>query len=203
MFDQLGTWVVDAAMTPWAFVVLFVLIIIDAVFPAVPSESILISLSSVYIGERPVLLAALFATGYIACWLGDNLAFWVGGRSWMQNNPITRRPRIVRLLEWAKKELFRHGSSIIIAGRFIPGGRIAIHVACGMVGFSARRFRGVTLISALAWTMYSVLIGTVAGAWFADNQVLGVVIAVILGMALGPVVDRVVRAVTGISSPDG
>jgi membrane-associated protein len=41
---------------------------------------------------------------------------------------------------WAQRALDQHGARLIIACRFIPGGRTAVTLTCGLIGFPGRRF---------------------------------------------------------------
>lgn len=193
MFKAIEAWITSAAYTPWAFVVLATLILIDALIPIVPSESIVIALASIYVHDRQWLLVILAVWAGVFCWLGDNLAYRVGQSRWLHDNRLTRRAKVAKALDWARGELRRRGSTIVIVGRFIPGARIAINVTCGIVGHPRRAFRLATLASATLWATYSCVIGAVAGVWFEQHKLVGIGAAIVLGMVLGPVVDQILR----------
>ncbi len=183
--------------------ILALLIIIDAVFPAVPSESIVISLSAIYITANWIWIPLLFVISVAAAWLGDNIAYQIGTWEKLQDNALVKRPKIAKALEWSKDQLEERGATIIIVGRFIPGVRIAINVMCGVLKFPRRRYFGIVLASSSVWATYSCVIGAVAGAWFEEHKLVGVMVAVCLGVVLGPLVDWILRktVLRGTSSP--
>ena len=54
-----------------------------------------------------------------------------------------------------------------------------------------------TALSAVAWGSYSVGIGALAGAWFEDHHLLGVMVAIGIAVLIGIVVDRIITLVRG------
>ena len=64
-------------------------------------------------------------------------------------------------------------------------------MAAGAVGFPARRFVGYAAIAAVAWALWSVLLGVAAGAVLHDRPLLAVVVGVVVGTLLGLGVDAV------------
>lgn len=193
LMDQLVQFLYGAAVSPIAYLVLAVLIIGDAVLPILPSESLVIGMSSVLVHTRPWFLLLVWAVSLCAAWVGDNLAYSLGRTRLLSENRFTRRPRVKAVLDWSRDMLERRGSTIIIVGRFIPVARIAVNMMAGAAGFGRRRFMTIVFISSGLWASYSVVIGALAGQWFHEHPILGVVIAVAFGMILGPAVDWVLR----------
>ena len=66
-------------------------------------------------------------------------------------------------------------------------------MTAGAVGYSRRRFMGLTAIAAVTWGCYSALIGIGAGAWLHDHTLVAVAVGVVGGLAIGLVVDWVLR----------
>lgn len=200
MVEQLTDFIISASTSPLSYLVIGLLTIIDAVFPAVPSESLVISMASVLAPTRPGLLAVLFVVAAVCAWIGDNLAFFIGRAPAVRNSRLLQRASIHRGLEWSRTKLFERGTVVIVVGRFIPGARIAINVACGIVGYSRRRFMMVVTASSMLWAGFSVGVGSLAGAWFEAHPLVGILLAVTLGMVLGPLIDWVLRR-TVLRSP--
>jgi membrane protein DedA with SNARE-associated domain len=105
-----------------------------------------------------------------------------------------RRPRAQRSFAWASAELGRRAASLLLVGRFLPIGRVAVNLAAGTTGYPRRRFVALSALAGSAWGAYSVGIGALAGAWFADNQLLGVAVAIGTAVLVGVAVDRVLTA---------
>ncbi len=194
MFNHLVDTILAAAFSPWAFLVLGTLTIVDALFPIVPSESIVISMAALFSAQNKPLLIILFVVAATCAWIGDNLAYSIGRTKWLQNSSLLHRPKIAAAMEWSRKELSTRGATIIIVGRFIPGVRIAINIVCGIIGYDRKRYMGVVCASASLWAGYSVVIGSIAGVWFHHHPLLGVSLAVLLGVILGPVIDWGIRS---------
>ena len=69
-------------------------------------------------------------------------------------------------------------------------------MTAGAVGYSRRRFMGLTAIAAVTWGCYSALIGIGAGAWLHDHTLVAVAVGVVGGLAIGLVIDWVLRKLT-------
>jgi hypothetical protein len=58
---------------------------------------------------------------------------------------------------------------VIIVCRFIPGGRTAVTLTCGLTGYQRRRFVIATAIAAVIWALYAFFIGRLGGKAFEDK----------------------------------
>jgi membrane protein DedA with SNARE-associated domain len=52
---------------------------------------------------------------------------------------------------------------VIIVCRFIPGGRTAVTLTCGLTGYQRRRFVIATAIAAVIWALYAFFTGRLGG----------------------------------------
>src|SRR5215218_7151416 len=146
--------------SPVSFVVALLVPLLDAIVPAFPSETAVIALgvaSGSGIGVGTALLVTLAALG---AFLGDNLSYWLGRRYGARVADRALRGEKGRARrEWAERTLERHGAMIIIVCRFIPGGRTAVTLTAGIVGYRRRRFVAATGVAALIWANYAFWIG--------------------------------------------
>jgi membrane-associated protein len=96
------------------------------VLPIVPSEAV-------------VIAASILATrGEVSIWLVALAAAAAARR-------LFRSPKAKHRLTWAGEALERHGATIIVVARFVPGGRTATTFTAGIVGLARavrRRRRG-------------------------------------------------------------
>jgi membrane-associated protein len=167
----------------------------DALIPLVPSETAVIALGVATAGSadpRAVVLVLLAASG---AFLGDNAAYLLGRRF----GPAAARrvfagERGARRRAWAERSLQRFGARMIIGCRFIPGGRTAITLTCGMVGFSQRRFVVATAFAAVIWASYAFLIGRLGGKAFEDQPWLGLLLALGATVVISAAIEAVRRA---------
>jgi membrane-associated protein len=177
----------DAALS---YLIAFLLPALDAVLPVVPSETAIITLGVATAGSadpRIALLAAVAAAGAFA---GDSLSYLIGRRF----GPAAERrflssPRGQAGRRWAEKSLARRGMMLVIACRFIPGGRTAVTLTCGLVGYQYRRFALGTAIAATLWVLYAFLIGRLGGRVFEDSSWAALLLALGVAAALAAVVE--------------
>jgi membrane protein DedA with SNARE-associated domain len=138
------------------------------------------------------VLVALAAFG---AFLGDNAAYLIG--RWF-GPAVDRRlfagERGERRRAWAQRSLARYGTWLIIACRFIPGGRTAVTVTCGVVGYSRRRFMTATAIAGIVWAGYAFALGRLGGKTFEHQPWLGLLLALGLALAVTALVEGGRRA---------
>lgn len=197
MFAAVIETILAMAASPWVLVVLFACCVIDGFFPPIPSESLVIALTSLSIsGEAPnIIWIAMVAA--LGAFVGDNIAYLIGTKLPIHRFRIFRSRRGQKTLAWAEHALARRGAVFILAARYVPIGRVAVNMTAGAVGYPYRRFVFVAGIAAVMWAGYSVLLGVSAGAFLHDHPIIGVVVGVVLGVAIGFVVDFIVRKILG------
>jgi membrane protein DedA with SNARE-associated domain len=66
---------------------------------------------------------------------------------------------------------------LIIVCRFIPGGRTAVTLTCGLIGYQRRRFVTATAIAAVIWALYAFFAGRLGGKTFEDKPWAGLLAA--------------------------
>ena len=134
--------IVDAVSgSDWSYLIVFVIAMLDAFFPVVPSEATAIAAGVVAgtggLSVELVILAA--ALGAIA---GDNICF-IGGHFLGErlNQRFFQGEKGKKRVAWARKMLDERGGYIIVVARFIPGGRTVTTFTAGFVdGMPWRRF---------------------------------------------------------------
>jgi hypothetical protein len=83
---------------------------------------------------------------------------------------------------------------MIIGCRFIPGGRTAITLTCGLVGYPRRRFAVATAVAAVIWASYAFLIGRLGGRAFEDQPWLGLLLALGVTVVVSVAIEAARRA---------
>lgn len=177
----------------WAYPLLLAFCTFDAVIPALPSETALIT-GGILAADGAMLLGWVIVMAAIGSFLGDNLAYWIGrsaedrARRW-----IARGEKGRRRLEWAQRELTEHGGPLVIVARFIPGGRTATMISCGVLHFPYRQFLVFDIIGAILWASINTLIGYLGGQAFADNTIAAFALSFGVALAVAGVVELVRR----------
>lgn len=194
IFDALAAadaFLVDAAASPWMLPVLALVCLIDAVFPPVPSEVVLLSAVAVTWVSQPQAIVVVVIAATLGAWAGDNLAYVLGRRLGMTPFPWLRGGRRAAAVERVRSEFHRRPESIILTGRFVPVARVLVNLTAGAARLPYRRFVVLSLASATAWASVSALLAVLVGALVTTQPLLGTTIAVAIALTGGVVVDRV------------
>jgi membrane protein DedA with SNARE-associated domain len=180
-----------AALT---YLIAFAIPALDAIFPVLPGETVVIALGVTTAGSADPRIALLVACAAAGAFLGDNLCYFLGRRF----APVVQRrffgtPKGKRTRDWAQRSLARFGPQLIVVCRFIPGGRTAVTLVCGLTGYPRRRFIPATALAAVIWALYAFFIGRLGGRAFEDNPWAGLLIALGASLAIGAVIEVVRR----------
>lgn len=192
--DILNELIMQAIASPWLYLVLFAVTVIDGFFPPVPSETVLVAAAAVAAstGDGDLLLLGLVAA--VGAAIGDNLAFLIGRRLGTSRFAWMRRPRVVTAFAYAQRALDRRSATLILGARYIPVGRVAVNMSAGALGFPWRRFLPLSLIAGASWSVFSLAIGLLAGAWIKDQPLLSALLGIGVALVIGVVIDRIAAA---------
>jgi membrane protein DedA with SNARE-associated domain len=189
MFNQFTQFVASAS--GWAYAIVSLLALLDAILPVVPSETAVITGGVVAASGRLSLpLVVAFATA--GAMAGDNAAYLIGrrfGRAF--TNRFFRSEKARQKIDWAQRQLRERGGQLIMIGRFIPGGRTAVTLAAGMLHYRWRRFVAFDAVAALVWALYAALLGYFGGRAFEHAAWKGLLLALTVGFVIGGIVEAV------------
>jgi len=189
--DIINDLIMQAVASPWLYLVLFAVTVIDGFFPPVPSETVLIAAAAVAASGGDVDVLLLGVVGGLGAVVGDNIAYRLGRAVGTDRFAWMRRPRVTAAFDTAGRALAGGGAGLILGARYIPVGRVAVNMTAGAVRYPWRRFLPLSAISGLTWAAYSTIIGLVAGNWLKGNPLLSVVIGVGIALTIGVVIDRI------------
>jgi membrane protein DedA with SNARE-associated domain len=167
---------------------------LDALIPVLPSETAVITLGVTTAGSADPRIAALVTLAAAGAFLGDNAAYLLGRRFGpaIEKRVFAGR-RGERRRAWAERGLHRYGARIIVACRFIPGGRTAVTVTCGLVGYPHRRFARAAACAGALWAGYAFFLGRLGGKAFADRPWAGLLLALGLALAVSALAEAARR----------
>lgn len=154
-------WAADWAA--WAYLLIAALVLVDAVLPVVPGETVLLA-GGVLAAEGELALAAVIGSAAVGALAGDVLTYRAGrlvgprllGR-------LMRRRRGRRAVIWAATMVDRHGIPLLLFARFVPGGRTAGALTAGFVRFPQRRFAVAATLGAGLWATVTGMLGFLGG----------------------------------------
>ncbi len=172
----------NAMDSPWIFLALFAFAALDAFFPIVPSESLVITAGVFAASGEPNLLGIILAAS-AGAFVGDHISYFIG-RTAGERMMRRAQPGSKKAAAWARghKLLEERGGVILIVCRYIPGARTAITLTAGAVSYRLRSFSLFDGIAALSWGTYSALVGYIGGEAFEEEPWKGLALG--LGIAL-------------------
>ncbi|QYO76783.1 DedA family protein [Devosia salina] len=178
-------------ITDWGYLGIFLMMVLENIFPPIPSELIM-PFAGYVAAQGDLNLVGVLIAGMAGSLLGTS-AWYVAARlmgierfTWLCN----RLGRIATLsehdIDMAYHWFARYGALAVLVGRLIPAIRTLISVPAGLAAMPVWRFLGISALGTLVWTGILTAAGYVldAGyhvveAWI-DPVSTGVVILVVL-----------------------
>jgi len=167
--------------SPEAYLIVFAFAIADAIIPAVPSETAVITAGLLCVVGELSLGWVIFA-GAAGAFIGDNISYALGrfvGRPAQERFLDGNRAR--KALAWAKGQFQTRGGLVIVVGRYVPGGRTAVTFTGGLIHYAYAKFAAFDALAAGAWATYAALLGYLGGRSFEHHAWIALVVA--LGLA--------------------
>jgi len=174
---------------PWTLVVMFALVLADAVVVVVPGEIAVTAAGALSTATGSPPLAAVIGVAALAAFCGDALCFAIGRRVGLGRWRWMRDTRVQRAFDWARRRLTRGTATVVFTARFIPFARLAVNLTAGATRVPARRFLPIAAVAATAWASYQAVIGAAIGALLPDAPLLAVLASIAVALALGVVID--------------
>jgi membrane protein DedA with SNARE-associated domain len=184
-------WLSDVSGAGWFIAVIAVIAFFDSVVPIVPSETTVI-IGGVAAGAGDQNLLVVIIAGAVGAFLGDNAAYLLGNRL---SGPIARRAqrreKLARRLQWAERQIRARGGLLLVTARFIPGGRTALTVSCGITHQPRLWFMSWVAIAVVIWSTYAAVLGSVFGRAFQDDHTAAFLIAFATALAINVAIEAI------------
>lgn len=195
--DAAQEMVLQLVGTPWAFLVVGLVLAAGSVAVFLPSQALVVAVGTLLVGGDggllPVLVLVVAAT--VGMVLGD-VALWhlartvdLGSRSWFS------RPKVRKARESIDARYRKAPGRIAVLGRFIPMGRLTTNLVGADSGLDLRRFLVTCLVADVVWAAYCVGIAAATGSWSRDQPLLVTTLAVVASILLGLGISAVEKAV--------
>jgi membrane protein DedA with SNARE-associated domain len=137
----------------------------------------------------------VFVAAVLGAVVGDNVSFLLGDRLGARlERRLFRGERAQRRLEWAREQLEVRGSVIIVACRFLPGGRTAVTFTAGALDYPWRRFIAADVLAGVLWAGLSTGIGWFGGRAYEESLVKPFAIALAAGVVIAIAGELFVRS---------
>ena len=152
MFD----WVLSV-IEGWGYPGIFALMLLENLFPPIPSE-VIMPLAGYLAASGTLSLLPTVIAGTLGSVVGTSLWFVVGW--WIGAERLKRwAARFGRLMvlspsdiDTAQRWFDRHGAAAVLIGRLIPAVRTLISVPAGIARMPLGRFLAFTTLGSLVWT---------------------------------------------------
>lgn len=195
--DAAQEMVLQLVGTPWAFLVVGLVLAAGSVAVFLPSQALVVAIGTLLVGGDggflPVLVLVVAAT--IGMVLGD-VALWhlartvdLGSRSWFS------RPKVRKARESIDARYRKAPGRIAVLGRFIPMGRLTTNLVGADSGLDLRRFLLSCVLADVVWAAYCVGIASATGRWSREQPFLVTTLAVVASILLGLAISAVEKAV--------
>ncbi|GAA3216640.1 DedA family protein [Nonomuraea helvata] len=173
----------QAMSSPWLYAALFALALLDGFFPIVPAETSVIT-AAVFAASGETNLALVILVAALGAFAGDHISYLIGNRS-------AGRLQQKKAFVWARGALAERGGLVLVAARYIPGGRTATTLTMGAVRHPLRSFTFFDAIAASSWAVYSGLIGFFGGMAFENDPFKGLLLGLGIAVSITAVVEVV------------
>ena len=118
MFNQFTQFVANAS--GWAYAIIFLLALLDAILPVVPSETAVIT-GGVVAATGRLSLPLVTASATVGALAGYNAAYLIGRRfGSAATNRFFRGEKAQQKIAWARRQLQERGGQLILIGRLSP-----------------------------------------------------------------------------------
>ena len=184
-------WLKDFSSSPWFYLIIFAIAVLDSVLPIVPSETLVI-IGGVSAGLGNLWIPLVIVVAATGAFIGDNLSYFIGREAsdWVTRRQ-TRTDKGAARMAKVVEQVHERGGLLLITARFIPGGRTALTLSCGVTKQPRRWFIGWAAVAAVIWGNYAALLGFIGGKSFEDNHTLAFIIAFVSAFSITLVIELV------------
>jgi len=177
--------------SPWFYVAIFTIALLDSVVPIVPGETTVI-LGGIAAGQGELSLLIVIACGASGAFAGDSLAYLIGRRvSGPLQRSLLASDKWQARLAAASRQLEKRGGPLLITARFIPGGRTAITLSSGITKRPYDWFARWIAIAATIWATYAAGLGFLAGDQFKDDHTTAFLVAFSTALAATGLIELI------------
>jgi membrane-associated protein len=178
-----------AMASHWLLLILFAAAAIDAVFPVVPSEGMVVTAGmAAAAGHQNLLL--VIAVAMLGSVIGESVCYSMGRGSgpalhrWMK-----RQERRQQLYDKVSTALHARGGLILMTVRYIPGARMVATLTAGATRYSFKKFLIFTFAGVTVAYTYVALLGYLGGDAFEHDSLKALAFSLSLAALIGVVIE--------------
>ncbi|TDU91491.1 membrane protein DedA with SNARE-associated domain [Kribbella voronezhensis] len=178
-----------AMASHWLLLILFVAAAVDAVFPIVPSEGMVVTAGmAAAAGHQNLLLVIVVAM--VGSVIGESVCYLLGRgsgpalRRWMRRQDARQA-----MYEKVSHALHTRGGLVLMTVRYIPGARMVATLTAGATAYSFRKFIVFTIAGVTIAYTYVALLGYIGGDAFAHDSLKALAFSLGLAFLIGLVLE--------------
>jgi membrane-associated protein len=188
------------AASPWLYLVLVSVSLLDSFLPLIPSEPVII-IAGVFAASGTTNVLLVIGATALGAFLGDQIPYAFGRRlSTRVEKRLPPGSKRRATHDWISRNLDARGGFVLVSTRFVPVGRYVVTITSGMVRYDYRYFLLYTVLGGTAWSAYTVLTGYLGGTLFQDNALLAFAVGLGLALVLSGAVE-VTRRIRARNTP--
>ncbi|WBQ06948.1 DedA family protein [Kribbella sp. CA-293567] len=178
-----------AMASQWLILVLFLAATIDAVFPVIPSEGLVVTAGMAAAAGHQNLLLVIVAA-MVGSIIGESVCYLLGrGSGPALHRWLKRQERRQRIFEKVSKALHTRGGLILMTVRYVPGARMVATLTAGATAYSFRKFILFTAAGVTVAYTYVALLGYLGGDAFAHDSLKALAFSLSLAFTIGLVIE--------------
>jgi membrane-associated protein len=170
----------DDVAHPYA--IIFGFVVLDAVFPVFPSESLLNTASTLAAqSDSSIVLWRVAAAGWAGAVIGDSLLYWLS-RTVLRRSmagavaKAEENPKVAR----AMRTMSGTAPIVIVFGRFVPGLRFVVSATMGLARFPYRQFLLWDVVGGGAWAISTCLTAYLVGSVIEDQPIISIAVSAVV-----------------------
>jgi membrane protein DedA with SNARE-associated domain len=183
---------IDLSEVDHLYAIISGFVIVDAIVPVFPSESLLTTASNLAAQDGSTIsLWRLIAAGTIGAIVGDSLLYWLS-RGVLKRTMATQVERAQRneKVAHSMQMMSEAGAMIIVFGRFVPGLRFVIGATMGLTKYPFARFLLWDAIGSFFWAAYTCIVCYLVASLVDDKPLVSIVTSVVVTTALLAILYR-------------
>ncbi|MCP1388517.1 VTT domain-containing protein [Corynebacterium sp. TA-R-1] len=190
MVDALIGFLHQLMAMPIFYPLVSILIVGDALFPVIPSETVL-NLAGAFAASQGVpSIKGVMIAAIIGGVIGDNLCFAFGGKLIGVVDRLDPESKAGQAIGWVRRNMRRGAGITILVARFVPWARWVATIVLGSVRYSWFAFFIYDTVGVIIWAVLSVGLGYIGGSLLSDFPLLGMLAGLLLGSLVGLVIQR-------------
>jgi membrane protein DedA with SNARE-associated domain len=178
-----------AMASHWLLLILFLAAAIDAVFPVIPSEGLVVTAGmAAAAGHQNLLLVIVLAM--LGSVIGESVCYLMGrGSSPALHRWMKRQERRQAVYDKVSAALHSRGGLILMTVRYVPGARMVATLTAGATRYSFKKFFVFTSAGVTVAYTYVALLGYIGGDAFAHDSLKALGFSLSLAFLIGLVIE--------------